>query len=71
MDDLGGKVVSVTTDGFITDVSDLESLILNLPQKSEESLKMSLLKEYRKIRELLSGEPLSLELKHQGVGLMS
>jgi len=115
--DLGGKVVSVTTDGFITDLADLESRILNtqseepkrfnptleglekltgfdeegniiqldlldggkigkgcivFPKKlSTESLKLSLLKEYKKTREFLSGDPTCLELKHDGVGVMS
>jgi hypothetical protein len=32
---------------------------------------MSLLKEYRKIRDILSGDPTGLELKHEGNNLMS
>lgn len=71
MDDLGGKVVSVTTDGFITDKKDLESLILGIAPQSGDALKLSLLKEYRKTRKLLSGEAESLELKHEGIGIMS
>jgi len=117
VEDLGGNVVSVTTDGFITDLANLESRVLNtlseepkrfnptleglekltgfdeegniiqldlldggkigkggivFPKKpSTESLKLSLLKEYRKMRAELSGDPQSLELKHEGSNLMS
>jgi hypothetical protein len=31
----------------------------------------TLLKEYRNMRELLSGDPTALELKHEGTNLMS
>lgn len=56
-----GKAVSVTTDGFITDIKDLE-----------DSLKDNLLmSEYRKIREDLSGEVEGLEVKREGKGLIS
>ena len=48
---LGGSVVSVTTDGFITDVEDLENKLLKLSES-----KITLLLEYRQIRDLLSGE---------------
>jgi hypothetical protein len=51
IDKLGGKVVSVTTDGFITNVKDLESKILNLPCEDRP-----LYKKYCEIRrELLEG----------------
>jgi hypothetical protein len=66
VDDIGGKVVSVTTDGFITDVSDLESCVL-----THQGSKQSLLKEYRKMRDLLSDDPTALELKREGSNLMS
>jgi hypothetical protein len=58
---LGGKVVSVTTDGFITDVVDLE-------------LKMAgsyLLSNYKVIRNDLSGNDQGLELKSEGIGVMA
>lgn len=73
VDDLGYKVVSVTTDGFITDAPDLESCILNKANKASEnpSEALSLLKEYRKMREILSGDPMGLELKTQGKNIMS
>lgn len=63
---LGGKVVSVTTDGFITNLPDLENKILN-----NRKCKTTLLSEYRKIREMLSGDPTALELKHEGEGVLS
>lgn len=67
---LGGKVISVTTDGFITDIDNLECKLL-------ESFKIdkynSLLGEYRSLRDLLTGEKNSggLEIKHTGVGMTS
>jgi hypothetical protein len=65
--DFGGKVVSVTTDGFITDIACLESrVIASLPPSPKD---ISLLTEYRKARELLSGDPVSLELKNEKRGL--
>lgn len=63
---LGGKIVSVTTDGFITDLDNLEEKIL-----SDCSNSCNLLKEYRKIRKILSGDPTGLELKHSGKGIIS
>jgi hypothetical protein len=42
---LGGKIVSVTTDGFITDIEDLENKLLNLPQND-----IILLNKYRTLR---------------------
>jgi hypothetical protein len=60
----GGKVVSVTTDGFITDIPDLENSLLGSIKASE----FSLLKEYRSIREHLSGNPSGLEVKNEKRG---
>lgn len=37
---LGGQIVSVTTDGFITDIEDLESKLLMLPEESTTFLRM-------------------------------
>lgn len=62
---LGGKVVSVTTDGFITDIPDLESKLLKLKKGNK------LLMAYRDAREALFGNPSALELKNSGTGLMS
>jgi F0F1-type ATP synthase beta subunit len=63
---LGGTIVSVTTDGFITNVDDLENKLLNLP---EDSIK--LLNIYRDMRFRLSGNLESYELKNKGKGIIS
>jgi hypothetical protein len=62
---MGGKVVSCTTDGFITNLSNLESELLKV------SNALPLFTAYRTIRSHLSGDPTALELKHEGTGLMS
>jgi hypothetical protein len=69
IDELSGKIVSVTTDGFITDIENLEERINHLGKQN--LLKNPLLKMYSAIRETLSGESLSLEGKHQGRGMIS
>ena len=58
---MGGKVVSVTTDGFITNVLDLESKISS----------GFLLSEYKEIRNDLSGDSTGLEVKSFGCGVMA
>jgi hypothetical protein len=58
---LDGLVVSVTTDGFITNIDDLESKIS----------KNYLFSEYKTIRKLLSDDATGLELKHSGKGILS
>lgn len=63
---LDGVVVSVTTDGFMTNLENVEDLILN-----NKSLNSYLLKSYRYIREILSNEGVGLELKNSGVGIIS
>lgn len=63
-DVLGGKVVSVTTDGFITNINDLEGRVLAVEGNS-------LVKSVRRIRMYLSGDPTCLEKKHEGKGIMS
>jgi hypothetical protein len=64
---LGGRVLSVTTDGFITDIENLEDKLLNLDYK-----KIMLLKYYRVLRSILSGDPSAYELKHvEKEGLLS
>ena len=68
IDKLGGKVVSVTTDGFITDVKDLENKLLNL-NSSVRSI--PLFSKYREIRETLSGSSTALEVKHSGKGIIT
>lgn len=56
---MGGKVVSVTTDGFITDIKDLESKLLAL---KPEKIPLFLL--YRDLRYDLSESKDALEVKH-------
>jgi len=58
---LGGLVVSVTTDGFITNLDDVEDRISH----------NYLVTEYKKIREILSENDTGLELKHSGRGLLA
>jgi hypothetical protein len=63
---LGGKVVSVTTDGFITDLKDLEGRLLTLP---ESEIPLFLL--YRELRYNLSSVKEALEVKSSGSGIIS
>jgi hypothetical protein len=58
---LGGKVVSVTTDGFITNIENLE---FKLSSKF-------FLTEYQRIRGELSGDCTSLDVKSRGRGVMA
>lgn len=63
---LKGKVVSVTTDGFITNIADLESKLLNLKEEEE----IPLLTKYRSLRKDLGGCD-ALEVKKEGLGILS
>lgn len=65
---LGGKTVSVTTDGFITDIEDLEDKLLTLPIED-----IQLLTKYRSLRlDLTNGKsPEGLEIKTYGKGVIS
>jgi hypothetical protein len=63
---LGGKVVSVTTDGFLTNLPNLEEKLLQLP--SDETPLFQL---YRDLRLDLCGDPSALEIKHSGKGIIS
>lgn len=63
---LGGKVVSVTTDGLITDLKDLEEKLLALPM--DDTI---LLRKYRDIRLELSDKSDALEIKSEGIGIIS
>lgn len=63
---LGGKVVSVTTDGFLTDLDRLEEKLLKLDQSQ-----IPLLLKYRELRQDLCGNPSALEIKHSGKGIIS
>jgi hypothetical protein len=64
--ELGGNIVSVTTDGFITDLESLESKMLDLPKE-----KRPLLNLFRSIRLKLSGTSDGYELKNYGKGIIS
>jgi hypothetical protein len=65
-------VVSVTTDGFITNVNDLENKLLGLPKND-----ITLLTKYRSLREVLTDfkdvKPTTeaLEIKSKGKGVIS
>lgn len=77
---LRGKAVSVTTDGFITNLADLEELLLSLGDSEN-----TFLRAYRALREELTrvpneegkegsytpGNPTALEIKTEGVGVIS
>jgi hypothetical protein len=56
---LGGLVVNVTTDGYIT----------NLDQLEEKISGKFLFSEFKKIRMLLSNNNTGLELKKEGLGI--
>jgi hypothetical protein len=59
-------VVSVTTDGFITNLTDLEERIL-----SDKRTIKNLLGVYRSIRKDLCGDPTALEIKNSGKGILT
>nr|CAA73185.1 DNA polymerase [Cryphonectria parasitica] len=65
---LKGSVVSITTDGFITNLKDLEYNIIRGRIKTK-----ALISSYRKVREFLSPDsnPDALELKTRTVGIIS
>lgn len=65
---LGGVVVSVTTDGFLTNIADLENRLLSLPQKEAP-----LFNKYKLLIENLTNDDNSkaLEIKNEGKGIVS
>jgi len=70
---IGGNIVSVTTDGFITDVENLEEKLLKLPKERIICLTL-----YREIRDMLTtfdnckSDPCALEIKNvETQGLLS
>ena len=65
---LGGKAVSVTTDGYITNLKDLENEIITNPVCFGHCY---LLESFRKIRTFLSGDETSLEIKNISTGIIS
>jgi hypothetical protein len=58
---LNGKVVSVTTDGFISDIKDLENKMENY----------YLFSKYKELRFEISKNNESLEIKNEGIGIIS
>jgi hypothetical protein len=66
VEDLQGRVISVTTDGFLTDIENLEEKFLK-----HKGRKNSIFKEYRKLRFKLSGNNTALELKNSGTGIIT
>lgn len=56
----------MTTDGFITDLENIESLINNLPEGDRP-----LIKKYQALRGELSKLPEALELKSSSLGVIS
>ena len=65
---LGGRVVSATTDGFITDIENLENVVL---KSKKRGLSKTFLNLYRDTRTTLCGKPDALELKSSVKGLLS
>jgi hypothetical protein len=64
---MGGKITAVTTDGFVTDIPDLENAIISSPAFDPTT---SLLQKYRDIRTKLSGDPSALEVKTSVKGII-
>ena len=62
---LNGDVVSCTTDGFITNIPDLENKII-----ANFKMENSLLQSYRDIRSELSGDSSALEIKTHVNGII-
>jgi len=65
---LGGKITAVTTDGFVSNIPDLENKIMMYDQ--ENNIQDSFLNKYRETRMLLSGEPEGLEVKTNVRGII-
>lgn len=67
---LKGEVCSVTTDGFVCDIPDLEAKVLEYMK--ENNIKNSLLHIFLKARRTLSGDPSAeaLEVKTNVRGLL-
>jgi len=65
---LGGKICAVTTDGFVTNIKNLEEKVLSLFAKI--NYQNSFLQDYRDIRFKLSKDPSALEIKTSVKGLV-
>ena len=64
---LEGKIVSVTTDGFLTNIKDLESVVQGIKHKED----FSLFVEFKKMRCILSNNDTGLEIKKTTKGIVS
>ena len=62
--DLDGVIISVTTDGFITDIKDLEV-------KMTGNKKYFLFNQFKTLRDEISGNKSGLEIKHEGAGIIT
>jgi hypothetical protein len=68
----GGKAVSVTTDGLISDQESLETKFQTNLENVEEKVESSAIyKAFSEVRKELSGKGTLLELKHRGENLTS
>jgi hypothetical protein len=71
---LDGKIVSVTTDGFVTDIESFENRLFDLENmfvNSKDFNNIYLFSQFRKWRNILSNNPDGLEIKHSGKGIIS
>lgn len=66
---MNGKIISCTTDGFVTDLKNLEELFNNCGGSC--GAKNTLMKNFQGIRNLLAGNSSGLEIKHEGKGIIS
>lgn len=64
------KAVSVTTDGFVTDLANIENLY-SLDNMDDNIMKKSIFKLFKDTRLNLSGKSFGLELKNKGTGILS
>jgi len=65
---LGGKITAVTTDGFVTNIPDLENKIMKYFE--ENNVENSFLLQYKNIRQKLSGISDALEVKTNVRGII-
>jgi hypothetical protein len=63
--DNNGSTISVTTDGFITNINNLEEIM------SENKEKYYLFNEFKSLRKEISGDSTGLEVKSSGKGILS
>lgn len=70
-DKLKGRVVSVTTDGFITDIPEMEKEIIKYHEQNPNIY--SLVNQFKHLRKWVdvNGVDTALELKHKGISITS